>query len=71
MSEREPVERLGEVSAAELERFKRLDAATQKAALDAMGEPLRNPRLSARDRTIAKARINAFRRVMKTRKSGR
>jgi hypothetical protein len=71
MSERKSVERLSQVSEDELERFKQLDAATQRAVLDAMGEPLRNPRLSARDRAIARARIKAYRRVMKSPKSGR
>jgi hypothetical protein len=71
MSERESVERLLRVSAEELDHFKQLDAATQKTVLDAMSEPLRNPRLSARDRAIAKARIKAYRLVMKAPKAGR
>jgi hypothetical protein len=71
MSKRESVERLSRVSADELDHFRQLDAATQRAVLDAMGEPLSNPRLAARDRAIAKARIKAYRRVMKSRKSGR
>jgi hypothetical protein len=71
MSKRESVERLARVSAEELDHFKQLDAATQRAVLDAMGDPLRNLRLSARDRAIAKARIKAYRRVMKSPKSGR
>jgi LAS superfamily LD-carboxypeptidase LdcB len=64
------IERLSNVSPAELELFKQLDSATQKAVLDAMAEPLDNRRLAARDRAIAKARIKAYRSVMKSEKSG-
>jgi hypothetical protein len=68
---RDEIKRLAEVSTDEVERFEQLDSETQKAVLDAMAEPLRNPKLSARDRSIAKARIKAYRSVMKSQKSGR
>ncbi len=65
------IKRLSTVPPDELERFKGLDTTTQEAILDAMAEPLSNPKLSARDRSIATARIKAYRSVMKSRKSGR
>jgi hypothetical protein len=71
MSEPESVERLSKVSADELSRFKGLDATTQQAILDAMAAPLSSPKLSARDRSIARARIKAYQNAMKSRKSGR
>jgi hypothetical protein len=65
------IKRLSTVPPDELERFKGLDAMTQQAVLDAMAQPLTNRRLAARDRAIAKARIKAYRSVLKTEKSGR
>jgi hypothetical protein len=64
------IKRLSTVAPNELQRFKGLDAATQQAILDAMAAPLHNPRLSARDRAIAKARLRAYRNAVKSRKSG-
>jgi hypothetical protein len=71
MTKRESLEVLCKVSAAELAGFKALNASAQMAVVDTMGVPLRNPRLSGRDRAIAKARILAYRRVMKRPTSGR
>jgi hypothetical protein len=68
---RKEIDPLLEVSTEELERFRQLDLATQKAVLNAMAAPLDNPRLSARDRAIAKTRIKAYRNAMKSRQSGR
>ncbi len=68
---RDEIKRLSTVPPYELERFKGLDAATQQAILDAMAQPLGNRRLAATDRAIAKARIKAYRSVLKTEKSGR
>ena len=65
------IQRLSNVSAAELERFKQLDATTQQSILDAMAAPLSNPKLSARDRAIGTARIRAYKGALKSRKSGR
>ena len=65
------IKRLSRVAPDELERFQQLDATTQHAILDAMAAPLSNPKLSARDRSIAAARIKAYRSVMKSQKSGR
>jgi|HubBroStandDraft_6_1064221.scaffolds.fasta_scaffold248562_2 hypothetical protein len=70
MSKSDEIKRLSEVAADELERFRGLDRANQKAILDAMAEPLSDRRLSARDRGIAEARIKAYRAVTKSRKSG-
>jgi hypothetical protein len=68
---RDEIKRLSTVAPDELARFEGLDAATQQAILDAMTEPLSSPKLSARDRSIARARIKAYRNAMKSRKSGR
>ena len=67
---RDEIKRLSTVTPDELERFKGLDATTRQATLDAMAAPLSNPKLSARDRSIARARIKAYRNAMKSRKSG-
>ena len=65
------IKRLSAVPPDELERFRQLDGATQKAVLDAMAAPLSNPKLSARDRAIGTARIRAYKGALKSRKSGR
>lgn len=65
------IKRLSTVPPDQLERFQQLDTTTQQAILDAMAAPLSNPKLSARDRAIAKARLRAYKGALKSRKPGR
>lgn len=59
---------LASVDPAELDRFAKLDRDTQRQIVELTRRPAKNPKVSKRDRDIAKSRAKQFERAMRKRR---